>query len=130
MVAVLRDLWPGAALYWICDTTRSLQQEQEMLESCGTRCGTEKQAGNTGNDAVILVTMDRDPRTWIQEAGEMNSGNRRVWILPPPDPAYGQRGNFRNRLRRADPDAILVTRTIQLAQEGCSSILLLQKRME
>ena len=125
MITLLRELFPEAKLYWASANDAEQQRDREALESCGISCAQpQKAAGNQ----LILIRTDGDPETWLQEPGECDFTGRRVFILPQPVFRYGQKTGFSARLRRMDPNAVLVTRkTNQVPEGGFSAILLRMK---
>ena len=108
LIARLRDLAPGAGLYWASADERELDRDRETLQACGISCGKQ---GETPAGQVTLIAMNEDPGIWMKEEGERVSTGQRVFILPQRILQYGQKTDFAASLRRMDPDAILVTRT-------------------
>jgi len=125
LIAVLRDLAPGARLYWVSTDHTELQREREELESCGIACAEGRPAGE---DRLILLTAEGNPKDLPAE--ERPFSGQRIFVLPPPVFCYGQRTAFSAGLRRADPRAILVTRTTSRAPENSFSTILLRMEMK
>ncbi len=108
LVALLQDLEPEARLYWVSEDETELRRDRTALRSCGIQCAS---LGNAAEGELILLTADGDPKTMLQERGEHTFSGQRIFILQQPVPKYGQKTAFHSGLRRADPKAILITRT-------------------
>ena len=126
LVSMLRDLMPGAALYWISKDGEELQKDRFALESCGA---ASRSAAETANAPLMIITENEAFSLCQRETGKPETGARRVFILPQQNRRYGQKGTFLSRLRRADPDAILITRRTGEVQENSFSTILLQKEL-
>ena len=125
LAALLRDLKPGAGLYWVSADDAQLRQDRVALEACGIPCILGEAAKE---NQLILIPADQDLPNQLWEADARGVAEGRVYILPQPVVRYGQKGSFAAGLRRADPEAILVTRRTDLFPEGGFSAILL--RME
>ncbi len=125
LAALLRDLKPGAGLYWVSADDAQLRQDRVALEACGIPCILGEAAKE---NQLILIPADQDLPNQLWEADAREVAGGRVYILPQPVVRYGQNGSFAAGLRRADPEAILVTRRTDLFPEGGFSAILL--RME
>ena len=114
VIALLRDLFPGALLYWIAADDARLKQDQTALQSCGVLCAPPQPGMETQPDAVIMITGNTDPEPLLMEHVRRSPAGRRVYILSHPFFGYmQQQKGFSARLRRMDPNAILITRTAQ-----------------
>jgi hypothetical protein len=68
----------------------------------------------TQPDAVIMITGNTGPEPLLMEHVRRSPADRRVYILSHPVSGYmQQQKGFSARLRRMDPNAILITRTAQ-----------------
>lgn len=126
LVSMLRDLLPGAELYWVSNDHAGLQRDRSVLESCGISVRAKEKAANP---SPVLMTAGEALALRLPEAENHGTGVRRVYILPQQIPRYGQRGTLLSSLRRADPDAILIMRKAGEVQENSFSTILLQKEM-
>ena len=107
LIALLRDLMPGAAPVWISPDEAEKRRDRAAFASCGAT-----PALMTVEEALAAGSVESDP------------AGRRVFILTPPAPRYGERISVGARLRKAFPDAILVTRTQKQAQDGGTALRL------
>ncbi len=125
LIALLRDLAPGASLAWVSADGAEQRRDREMLEACGVACALQDEAPD---GRLILLRADEEPDTRQQKDGARDGTGRKVFILPTPVFRYGPRDSFTKRLRRAEPGAILVTRvTEREAERGFSAAVM---RME
>ena len=115
LVMLLQDLVPGARVYWVSADETELRRDQASLESCGISCARWETA--TGKQ-LILIPADRDPDSWIQAPEERVFSGRRVFILQEPIPQYVKKELFPSKVRKRDPNAVLVTRTTHRAPES------------
>ena len=125
LIALLRDLVPGARLLWVSADETEQKRDREMLEACGISCTVQ---GERNENRLILMRADRAPEKQQQESGGREGTGRKVFVLPQPVFRYGPRDSFTAKLRRAEPGAILVTRiTERETERGFSAVLM---RME
>ena len=139
MTALLRDLFPEARLFWVSDDEAALTQDREALESCGVVCAAP---GEKMQSKVILFSATGDLPTFpgesedtgtIREKGDhsetspntaKNFAVRSVFILPRLPLRYGEKPFLAAALRKADADAILITRgTSHMPESVLSSAL-------
>ena len=118
MIALVQDLAPGAELYWVSNDETELQRDRGALESCGV---SSAQGEDATEAQVTLMTADKEPE---------ESGGRKIFILPQMIRAYGQKTDFRARLRRRFPDAILITRTTRQQETTVNVPLCLENLVE
>ncbi len=123
LVALLRDLFPRARLYWVSTNEEELRKDQAALESCGVVCAPREE---TAEGSLRMTTAEKEAAISLAETRERAFADRRVFILPEPIFRYGQETNFAAGLRRTDPSAILVTRITNQILENCFSAVLLQ----
>ena len=121
LIALLQDLEPEARLYWVSPDEAELQRNRAVLSACGVPCARYEEITD---GQVILLAAKSDPQTVLQEPEEYSFTGRRVFILPQPVPKYGQRNVLSTGLRKADPDAILITRTTNRMPEGYPALML------
>lgn len=107
LIALLRDLIPGARLYWISEGDRELFRDQAAFQACEIPCAGQFYA-KPGQ--LILLTAESDPETALRDASEQGFTGRRVFILPQSAPRYEQKTGLSAGLRKADPEAVLITR--------------------
>ena len=115
LVMLLQDLEPGARVYWVSADETDLRHDQASLESCGISCARWEAASGK---QLILIPADRDPDSWIQTPEERVFSGRRVFILQEPAPQYVKKEQFFAKVRKRDPNAILITRTTYRAPES------------
>ena len=114
LVALLQDLLPGAEIYWVSRDKTELFRDRAMLESCGVSCA----AGNEATEKQLkIVTAEGYSKNKRPETGEGESDRRRIFLLPTPVPRFGTRP-FHAWLRKAEPNAILVTRISDTPRES------------
>ena len=121
MVSLLRDLEPEARLYWVSADETALHRDLAVLRSCGVQCGPRK---NAADGQLILFSAEEDPIRLLTAAGEHGFSGRRFFILPQFIPKYGQKTVFPAELRKADPNAILVTRITNRASDSQPAFVL------
>ena len=121
LVALLQDLVPGARVVWVSEDRAELARDRARLESCGILC--VKGSGETKAPEKRLVLM-------AASEGPARCPGKTVYILPQPVFRYGQKDTFRAGLRKADPEAILVTRKSDLAPESMFSAVLMQMEIK
>ena len=127
LVALTRDLAPGARVYWVSEDAAALKRDREALKACGIPCALPGDDGAADPGAVILMVAEG--AVGYEGRGGDDDRRPRVFILPPPLPRYGEKGGFPARLRRAEPEAILVTRTAERTVENRQRILLTGETM-
>ena len=119
LIALMRDLEPEARVYWVSADETGLRRDLTAFRNCGIPCA---QRENPADGYLMLLTADEDPEDLPRRAGERGFSGRRIFILPQPVPKYGQKSRFSVGLRKADPNAILVTRTTNRMPEGRSGL--------
>ena len=125
LVALLRDLAPGTSLHWVSADETEQQRDRKMLEACGVACALRDEMLD---GRLILLRVDEESDKRQPESGTRGGAGRKVFILPSPVFRYGARRSFHAKLRRAEPDAILVTRiTERETERGFSAVVM---RME
>lgn len=115
LIALVRDLVPGAEVYWVSADEEELPRDQNALQSCGISCATR---GRATREPLILVTAEEAPETRLRGREERDDTDRRVFILPQPVSQYGQKPVLNARLRRSEPNAILITRKTNRVPEN------------
>lgn len=120
LIALLRDLESGAGLYWISPDETELLRDQASLRSCGVSCTRYEEATD---GQVMMLAAESDLETALQETEKRSFTGRSIFILPEPVIQYGQRDALPAGLRKADPDAILITRITNRMPESSSALL-------
>ena len=115
LIALLEDLVPGAEICWVSADERQRERDWADLAGCGVSCGRPEDAEQK---ELTLITADRAPEICRQENGRQASAGRRVYILPRAEVRYGQKQDYAAEIRRRDPEAILISRATNLAQES------------
>ena len=121
MVSLLRDLEPEARLYWVSADETELYRDLAALRSCGVQGGLRETAED---GQLILFSAEEDPTRLLTAAGEHGFSGRRFFILPQFIPKYGQKTVLPAELRKADPNAILVTRITNRASDSQPAFVL------
>lgn len=138
LVALLRDLAPMALLHWVSADETEQRRDRKMLEACGVACVSRDEAPDgrliltpadeAPDGRLTLLRADEESDKRQPESGTRGGAGRKVFILPSPVFRYGARRSFHAKLRRAEPDAILVTRiTERETERGFSAVVM---RME
>ena len=121
MITLLQELEPEARLYWISHDETELRREQTAFRFCGIPCARcEKDADRQ----MMFLATESDLKTVLQKTGEDRFTGRRVFLLPQPVPKYRQGTVLLTELRKAYPEAVLITRTTNRIPEGSSAFLL------
>ena len=125
LVALLRDIVPGARVHWVSEGRAGLMRDRAQLESCGILCTEGSGRTKASEKRLILMTVDEAQDRRPKKTRGGRCANRDVYVLPQPVFRYGQKESFRAGLRKADPEAILVTRKSDRSPEsGFSAVLM------
>ena len=129
MLSLLRDLFPASRLCWVSESPETLKRDQRMFSACGLHA-VLPQSDPAGT--LMIVSADSAPKYLLQNTNIAASsppiqfrtpqisepGPPRVVILPSPSSAFEPGPGLFARLRRANPAAVLITRSPRPASES------------
>lgn len=127
LIALLRDLFPERECCWISADARSLEKDRAAFRSCGV----------PGPVTHSMAAAEALPKAWTEKQEDGPAARGRIFVLPPLQASYAasrahpvvsrahpaqdaERAPLQQILRRANPNAILISRSSGTVPEAPS----------
>lgn len=105
LAEMIREERPESRIYWVAADRGELVRMDAAMKQAGLETG---RLGRLRDGQLVLMEPVDNPKKWLEEPKEKAFCGTRVFLLPSPFPGSERSSRFRQKLRRADPGAVMI----------------------